>query len=184
MNWHAPRLKCGDVTLLNFAALKPAEAEMVRRWRNSAGVRRWMYSSQKITKAEHAAFCAKIKTDKENGYWLAKGPGRAAFSGVVYLNRVDRVASSAYLGVYANPESDAPGRGTELMRALTWLAFHELGLKTLKLEVFADNLKATTFYRRCHFRTVRLLKGSPRSAGVAVRVMLLDRKEWSDADGI
>lgn len=186
MNSAAPRLELGGLTLLNFAALKPGEAAMILRWRNSPGVRRWMYSSAKITKEEHSAFLDRLKTDKENAYWLVKGRGRADCLGVIYLNRIDRAGGRASLGIYANPESDLPGKGTALMGALCRVAFLGLHLGTLSLEVFADNRKASAFYRRYGFRSVRLLKGRVKRAGKSmdVRIMRLKKEDWTDQNGI
>ncbi|OHE78490.1 MAG: UDP-4-amino-4,6-dideoxy-N-acetyl-beta-L-altrosamine N-acetyltransferase [Verrucomicrobia bacterium GWF2_62_7] len=186
MNLAAPRLKLGGLTLLNFSALDPRAAAAVLRWRNSPGVRRWMYSVALISKEEHAAFRRRLRADRENVYWLVKSEGRANNLGVIYLNRIDRAAGSAYLGIYANPESARPGKGAALMDALLRAAFGGLRLRTLKLEVFADNLKAAAFYKRCGFRAGRLLKGRARRGSriMDVRVMSLKRKDWSDGDGI
>lgn len=164
-----PRLELGGMTLCNFHSLAGREAAMVLRWRNSAGVRRWMYSDAKITPAEHAAFRRRLKEDASNGYWLVKGPGRR-WAGVVYLNRIDQAAGRAWLGIYTNPESDAPGKGPALMEALERLAFRKLGLKRLRLEVFATNLRAVSFYRSRGFRAVRLVRGRVNRRGEPVDV--------------
>jgi UDP-4-amino-4,6-dideoxy-N-acetyl-beta-L-altrosamine N-acetyltransferase len=171
-----PCLRLRGLTLYNFHSLKPREAGLVLGWRNSPGVRKWMYSAVKITPEDHAAFRRRLKSDRENGYWLVKGPGRG-WAGVIYLNRIDRAAKRAWLGIYANPESGVPGKGAALMEALEWLAFVRLGLDKLALEVFATNLKAIAFYLRRGFRAKRLLKERvKRGAGrVDVKVMELER---------
>lgn len=170
-----PRLKLGKLTLLNFHSLGRASAAMALRWRNSPGVRKWMYSAGRITPAQHAEFRRRLLADRKNGYWLVKGPGRG-WAGVVYLNRIGKPGAGAWLGVYANPESAVSGKGAALMTALRGLAFGKLGLARLNLEVFAGNSRAAAFYRREGFRSVRLLRrrrsdGSP----VVVRVMTLKK---------
>lgn len=168
-----PRLETGGLTLLNFHSLAPRQAAMVLRWRNSAGIRRWMYSDARISAAQHAAFMASLKKDGDNAYWLVKGPGRH-WTGVIYLNRIDRAAGKAWLGIYANPESAVPGKGLALMDALEALAFGHLGLKRLLLEVFSTNLKALAFYRKRGFRPLRVKKAALERRGKAVDVTTME----------
>lgn len=168
-----PRLEIAGLTLLNFHSLAPRQAAMVLRWRNSAGIRRWMYSDARISPAQHAAFRAGLKKDGANAYWLAKGPGRR-WTGVLYLNRIDRTGGKAWLGIYANPESAAPGKGAALMGALEALAFGRLRLKRLLLEVFSTNLKAAAFYKKRGFRRLRVKKAALRRGGKAVDVVTME----------
>jgi UDP-4-amino-4,6-dideoxy-N-acetyl-beta-L-altrosamine N-acetyltransferase len=147
----------GDLLLCTFLNLAPEEIEMVRKWRNHEAIREWMYGNDIISREEHRAFIEGLKSDYRNFYWLVKNQA-GYYLGVIDLKRVDLANRNAYLGIYANPESDDRGRGHILMDCLKRLAFDVINLHVLKLEVIAENSRAIDFYRREGFQEEGRLK--------------------------
>ena len=135
-----------DYSLLNLINMSAQEREMVRGWRNHSETRKWMYSDHLITKKEHGSFIKQLQREMKNAFWVVKSK-EYGYLGVVYLNRVDFNNRNAYLGLYRNPDSRHVGVGHHLLKCLKELAFGNLSLHTLKLEVFCDNKKAQKLYK-------------------------------------
>lgn len=148
----------GDMTLVNFINISEKENEMIRNWRNSEGVRKWMYSDHVISKEEHLKFIEKLKQDKKNFYWLMKFKGKEDYYGVIYLNKVDLENRNAYLGIYSNQDGKTKRAGGLLLGALKKFAFNIINLHTLKLEVIEDNERAIKFYKKSGFNEEGRLK--------------------------
>ena len=117
-----------------------------------------MYSEHFITKKEHCGFIKKLKRETRNAFWVVRKNRRGCL-GVVYLNRVDFNNRNGYLGLYANPDCQYRGTGYHLLQCIKKLAFGNLSLHTLKLEVFADNERAKKLYQKSGFSIEGVLKG-------------------------
>lgn len=164
-----------DVELKNFSVINSVEAELVREWRNNPLIEKWMYSSHKITKAEHRIFLDKLKIDKENIYWLGKIKG-TGYAGVVYLNRIDKKNKNVFLGIYANPDKNVPGTGRKLIKCLQYVVFNKLKLHSLKLEVISGNNHALRFYVKAGFKIEGLLKDFKKKNGKWLDVVIMGKK--------
>ena len=144
-------------SLMNFAGLAARERALVLKWRNDGQIRKWMYSGRAITAAEHGKFVRGLKKDAKNYYWLVTSR-RDGHIGVIYLNKVDLQNKNAYLGIYANPDSEVKGRGSILMKCVLAAAFDKLRLHTVKLEVLEHNARALGFYKKSGFTEEGRLK--------------------------
>jgi UDP-4-amino-4,6-dideoxy-N-acetyl-beta-L-altrosamine N-acetyltransferase len=136
--------------LTNFVNLTEDEKRMVRDWRNVDNVRKWMYHDHIIAKDEHAKFIGKLREKDSDCYWLMKDK-KGEYLGVVSLNRIEFRNRSAYIGIYSNPESKVPGKGSILMDALKKIAFDKYNFHTLKLEVIDCNERAINFFKKHGF---------------------------------
>lgn len=135
--------------VLNFINLNNKEKEIVRSWRNSLWIRKWMYNSRTISKIEHEVFIKSLEKDNNNFFWAVKSEN-GEYIGVIYLNRVDFNNKNAYLGIYANPH--LKGVGDRLMKCLKELSFKIAKFHTLKLEVIETNKNAIRFYEKSGFK--------------------------------
>lgn len=140
----------GNVILLNFINLSDREKEMVRRWRNNSGIKKWMYSDHYISKKEHSSFIKALKMSSSDYYWLIKNK-IGKYIGVIYLNRMDMENKSAYIGLYKSPNCKLSNIGNLLLACLKRVAFDVFGLHYLKLEVLYKNEHAIEFYKKAGF---------------------------------
>jgi len=62
----------GDVKFVNLINLTDEEKEMVRSWRNSEEIRKWMFTDHIISKGEHFHFIEGLKKDIRNLYWIVE----------------------------------------------------------------------------------------------------------------
>lgn len=146
----------GSLDIINFRGLSMKEREAVREMRNDPRIRAWMYNRKKISPAEHALFFRSIKKRENDFYWMVRSAGLCL--GVIYLNRIDYANRHAYLGIYANPFLEMKGKGRLLMDCLKYVGFKKGKLRTIKLEVIADNKKAIAFYKNNGFAREGRLK--------------------------
>ena len=159
--------RLGKNVILNFCGLDDYDISAVREMRNHSLIRKWMYSRKIVGPREHLSFFSGLKDKTNDFYWLVKASG--VYIGVIYLNRLDRKNRHAYLGIYANPLLPIKDKGFQLLQCLKYIGFTKAGLKTIKLEVFEDNMKAIVFYRKNGFKTEGRL-----------RAFVLSGRDWKD----
>lgn len=149
-------LDLGDYKLKNFINLSDDEIEMIRRWRNSENIRKWMYSEHLISKDEHRKFINSLKTSTDRAYWLVMKDNE--YIGVIYFTNIKWDHRNAYFGIYANPEKKIPGVGRILDSLAKNIAFDILNLHTLKLEVIEDNKVVINLHKKFGFKEEGRLK--------------------------
>lgn len=138
--------------LTDFTDLNEDKQLMVLRWRNNDNIRKWMYDSQIISIENHFKFIKNLKNSKKNRYFLVDKDNEDI--GVIYFNEIDHDLKSATCGLYADPDLKASGIGTILEDLCIKYAFDILKLTTLKLEVFSDNIRAISLYKKFDFKEV------------------------------
>lgn len=167
--------------LKSFDCLNEAESALVLSMRNHPDVARWMTTAGEIAPADHAAFMARQASDERNvNYLMRDGDGEI---GVVGLHRIDTRNRLAFVGIYRNPLSSRKGLGSRLLQALCRLAFRDVLLHSLKLEVAADNGAAIRLYERHGFvHEGRWREAVRREKGfIDLVAMGLHEREWTDA---
>ena len=136
--------------VISFIHLTDEEKRMVREWRNSTTIRKWMYNDAPILLSSHLSFIDGLAERSDVYYGLVKHIESGEYLGVVYLSRINSQLQNAYLGIYTRP--DAPkGGGKILMDVLMHIAFNVLEFHSLKLEVIKNNSRAYDFYQKCGF---------------------------------
>lgn len=146
-----------DMSCINFIYINSEEKENILNWRNDSSIRELMYNDKIFTKEEHYLFIENLKADTKNNYWLVRDK-RENDIGVIYLNNIDYQNRKAYLGLYANPESQIIKKGNLLMNSLHEIAFRCGGLHTLKLELIEGNEKAYRLYKRFGYKKEGVLR--------------------------
>ena len=123
--------------LINFLHLDYEQQEMIRTWRNSEKIRKWMYTDHIISKDEHQKFLKGLENRNNSFYWLVRMWDN--YIGVIDLLRVSFRNKNAYFGIYANPDSKIPQIGRMLDTLAVKLVFECAGFHSLGLEVMQDN---------------------------------------------
>ncbi len=154
----------GRVELISFVNLGDEEKEMVRGWRNSEDIRKWMFSNHVISASEHVKFIENLKNDDSRFYWLFKIDGMP--EGVGSFQDVDFSGMTGNLGIY----SIKKGAGKLIMKYLLYLWFDVMGMRALKCELLRENIKAYEFYKLFGFKNSGGEKGAIR--------MSLTREEY------
>lgn len=112
-------------------------------------------------------------------------PGaRWQHAGSCGLEEISLLDGRASAGIFIGPERlRHRGFGTEAMRLLLALAFDELRLHRVELEVFSDNPAAIKSYEKLGFQREGLLRGKHFRAGTHkdIVVMSILQPEWVDS---
>ena len=146
-----------NIILKNFTNLTTEEKEMIRTWRNSDNIRKWMYADHLISAEEHDKFIAKLKENSDKFCWLVKDKDGECV-GVIAIDKVNFKNKSVYFGIYVNPYLKRLGFGRFLGEAAIKFVFDIVGLHTLKLEVIESNIIALKLYMRLGFKEEGRLK--------------------------
>jgi len=139
--------------LKHFTELSEAEKLMVLEWRNHNDIRKWMYSSDLITKDSHFHFIEKLKQNKENKYFIVQESKVSL--GVIYFNNINFIEKSVNIGLYVNPFFRVKGKGSILLQTAISYAFEQLNIKKIYLEVFSKNQSARNLYNKFNFKEIK-----------------------------
>ena len=140
----------GGVELIDFVDTSPKEKELVLDMRNHENVKFWMYNSDNIVLDTHLRFINSLIFDIKNQYFLVKKDEKCI--GVVNFMEIDFVTNKCEFGLYANPFEKIAGVGRILEEICIKYAFDILNLKTFKLEVFSENIRAIKLYNKFKFK--------------------------------
>lgn len=138
-----------DACFINFLHLKLEEQEMIRNWRNSEKIRKWMYTDHIISKDEHEKFLESLKNNRRLFCWLIKLWNQ--YVGVLDFIQTDFRNKNAYFGIYASPDCKVFGIGVKLDTLAIKLAFEYASFHSLHLEVIEDNRATIDLHERMGF---------------------------------
>lgn len=159
------KLAAGKFTTKNYAAklseiiaeadsgilLRPitkADLEFLRKIRNDH--RRFFLSDSYISIQEQRKWFEKYrKADNDFMFVLEKSGKRAGAGGIYNIDKVQKEAEAGRFVIDRNLQNQ--GLGKILLEKIEKLAFAELGLKKLRLEVFSDNKIAVNLYKAAGF---------------------------------
>lgn len=138
------------VSLINFIDLTLKEKKIILKWRNSSNIKQWMYDNNDISLDNHLEFIRKLQYSTDKLYFLVKSIDK--YIGVVDFTNINNKNKSSEIGLYANIE--LKGIGDILLNSICEYAFSGLQLNYLIVEVFVDNNKAISLYKRFNFKKI------------------------------
>lgn len=137
-----------DVVLL---PLQKEDIELVRTWRNSPDVAKYMYTDQLITKEQQEKWYEQISEDQSKKYWIITYDNKKI--GLVSLTGIDRNLNSCYWAFYLGDTSiRGAGIGSKVEYTILQYVFEELNLNKLRCEVFTSNVKVISMHEKFGFR--------------------------------
>lgn len=140
----------GGGQLIDFVDLSAEEKTMILSWRNHESIRKWMYQSKPISLSEHHNFINSLVQNTTKQYLVLKT--QQGYLGVIDFLNIDYKHKVCKFGLYANPDVLVAEVGGVLQKASIIYAFEILNLKTLKLEVFSNNMRAINLYKKFKFK--------------------------------
>ena len=142
----------GGAELIDFTDMTLEEKKMVLSWRNDVSIKKWMYNQDDIELENHLQYIDSLETLKDKQYILVKKDEN--YIGSVYFTSINFEVKTTEFGLYANPLKKIAGVGSILEQICIKYAFELLKLDTLKLEVFDENIKAKSLYKKYNFQEV------------------------------
>jgi len=153
-------------TTIDFPAMDESQKRRVLEWRNDPKVRKWMYNRSTISLEDHYRWIDQLRCQETRRYWLVQR--EESDIGIIDLVDIDPISKRADIGLYADPKRR--GEGVFLMLTLM-KKVEEIGLKTLRAEVFAENLRAIRLYRFFGFEEQSLKRVDGREIIVMERAL-------------
>lgn len=132
----------------NLRAMLEEDLHRVLAWRNSPGVRRFMFTKHEISISEHSDWFSRVNSDPSRHPLIFEIDGIPSGFVNIHENLPGGVAS---WGFYVSPES-AKGTGHKLGVTSIDHAFNELGLYKLNAEALGYNSKSIRFHEKLGFK--------------------------------
>ncbi|MEA4902162.1 GNAT family N-acetyltransferase [Desulfitobacterium sp.] len=135
--------------------LRADDIEDIRRWRNLDYIRNNFISNEIITPIEQKEWFNKYKVIENDFIFIIEETNVIQKKiGTVSIYNFSRSSNIAEFGRFIIGEADAQGKGYGVRAAIMAceLAFKQLGVEKLFLEVFADNMAGRHVYTKVGFR--------------------------------
>jgi UDP-4-amino-4,6-dideoxy-N-acetyl-beta-L-altrosamine N-acetyltransferase len=140
-----------EVELIDFVDLNIIEKKNILKLRNSNDIKKWMYNQNNISLDNHLAFIKSLELNPfQQNIMVKKG---AKFIGVVNFI-FDYKKNEVLFGLYTNIYEKITGLGRILEEVCIKYSFDIMKIKKLKLEVFSNNQKAISLYKKFNFQEV------------------------------
>ena len=136
---------------VNFVPIKKEDLELIRIWRNSPEVGKYMYTEDKISTEQQILWFEKINKEETSRYWIIEYQKRKL--GLVSLTNIDFRNGKCFWGFYLGDSSvRGKGIGVKIEFKLIEYVFEELKLNKLYGEVFSFNEKVIQMHEKFGFR--------------------------------
>ncbi len=176
---HIAPLESGRVRL---RLLAEQDLPLTLAWRNQDAIRRWFFYSQRLTLEQHAAWFARYQQRDDDFVFIIEERNTRPI-GQAALYNIDWHGGTAEFGRLMIGAADAAGRGLarEATAAIVALAFEQLGLQEVHLEVLPGNVRAIKVYESCGFEaadsTEKAFKMSKRKSARPVCLAFQETKD-------
>ena len=148
----------GESSEVVLAPLRDADSDALFGWINDRELVILNAPFRPVSRDEHDAWFERIRRSHEVVIFGIRTADDDRLIGSCQLNEIDRTKGSAQLQIRIGDRDHwGRGRGTEAIRLLLRHAFGELGLRRVRLHVFADNERAIRAYEKAGFREARRL---------------------------
>ncbi len=136
---------------IKLIRLEEEDLELVRNWRNSEDVAKYMYTENSITEKEQLNWFNSIKNESNCIYWIIEYNDKKL--GLASLNGIDKTLQSCYWAFYLGDSSvRGAGIGAKIEYNVIEYVFSELKLNKLRCEVFVSNDKVIKMHEKYGFR--------------------------------
>ncbi len=127
------------------------DIELVRTWRNSEEVSKYMYTSNKISEEEQKNWFEKVKNDKTCEYWIIEYDGKKL--GLASIYAISKVFDSCTWAFYLGDTSiRGAGIGSKVEYNVLKYVFETLKLNKLNCTVFPTNDSVIKMHEGFGFR--------------------------------
>lgn len=165
-----------DIELLD---IQESDLEMIRSWRNSEEVSRYMYTDNIITEEEQLKWFKKIQADPTCRYWIIVYEGEKV--GIASVNEIDVSRSNCSWTFYLKAQAvRGAGIGSKVEYHILSYVFDTLKLNKLRGEVFEFNDKVIKLHERFGFRREGFLRQHVQKNGIFHNIVIIGflRSEW------
>ena len=149
------KLPVAPISLGNNKRLRPIcrdDLLTTLAWRNQADTRRWFKHSEPLTWEQHSSWFERYLEKDEDLTFAIEDTETKEIVGQAAIYNINKAAREAEVGRFISaPRQRGKGHIQAACRALLRLAFDELQLDRVYLEVFRANRSAILVYEKCGF---------------------------------
>jgi UDP-4-amino-4,6-dideoxy-N-acetyl-beta-L-altrosamine N-acetyltransferase len=137
-----------DIKLIK---LKAEDIELIRTWRNSEDVSKYMYTSNVITQEDQIKWFNSISNDSSCEYWMIEFEGKQL--GLAWISSISKVFDSCSWAFYLGDTSvRGAGIGSKVEYNVLQYVFETLKLNKLNCTVFPFNENVIKMHEGFGFR--------------------------------
>lgn len=145
-------------------------SENYRRLRNHPDIRKWFRSKDEITETQQKRWFEKYLNDPRD-VMFAIFRESDEFIGANAIYNIDGNGLAEYGRILIDPELRGKGFGYKATCAAIQIARDQMNLRQLVLEVYADNERAISLYRKCGFIETGLVSDT---CGIPMKLMKIE----------
>ncbi|HXS38194.1 MAG TPA: UDP-4-amino-4,6-dideoxy-N-acetyl-beta-L-altrosamine N-acetyltransferase [Flavipsychrobacter sp.] len=136
---------------IDLKELTIADIELVRQWRNSEEVSKYMYTDAHIAEEEQQKWFEKVSADKSQKYWVIEYEGRKL--GLASVYSIKPAFKSCYWAFYLGDTSvRGAGIGSKVEYNVLSKVFDEMNFNKLLCEVFVFNDAVIKMHEKFGFK--------------------------------
>jgi UDP-4-amino-4,6-dideoxy-N-acetyl-beta-L-altrosamine N-acetyltransferase len=136
---------------IKFTRLAYEDIELVRTWRNSEFVSRYMYRDDQISREQQERWFEKVNADPGCHYWIIEREGEKL--GLASITAIDHLNKRCFWAFYLKGEEYAgSGIGAIVEYYVIQYAFETLQMNKICCEVFSFNEKVILLHEKFGFR--------------------------------
>jgi RimJ/RimL family protein N-acetyltransferase len=161
---------------LTLSPASPRERAAAQRWARDPEVARFLSSPDGMPPAvdRSGAWWEGLFRRREEAIFAIRLTENDEHIGNLGLHNWERRRGEAELGIIiGHPSNFDRGYGTEAIQTLLREAFSRWGLREVRLQVLADNVRGRRCYEKCGFKTDRLVRSKSRFGSPAVDVVYM-----------
>jgi UDP-4-amino-4,6-dideoxy-N-acetyl-beta-L-altrosamine N-acetyltransferase len=166
--------------VISLRPLKSEDSSILYHWRNSPSVSQFMYRDDPIEIEDHLRWFNSVYQDTaQSRYRIAEWNSQAV--GLVSLTKIDLRQKTCEWGGYLGPEAQRGlGLGKEMIVSSLDIAFTELELNRVTVEVLVTNHRAIKLYESVGFVREGVLRERAIHADGPLDAIILSilRREW------
>ncbi|WHH58339.1 UDP-4-amino-4,6-dideoxy-N-acetyl-beta-L-altrosamine N-acetyltransferase [Petroclostridium sp. X23] len=145
--------------LVDLTPLSKEYIDVIRNWRNSPDVYRYLFSHYFITPEQQQSWYENLLRDKSKLYMMVIEKKDMKPVGLVWLNNIDNLHRTAEWGFFmGSKEGRNAGYAVEAEYLLIKYAFEYLNLHRLYGHVFTFNKKVISMHKRFGFQLEGILR--------------------------
>lgn len=164
---------------IELIGIEESDLEMIRSWRNSEEVSRYMYSSDLITEEQQKNWYRKVQSDKTCRYWMIVYEGEKV--GVASVNEINLIQENCSWTFYLKAQAvRGAGIGSKVEFHILRYVFEELKMHKLRGEIFEFNDKVIKLHERFGFRREAFFRDHAKKDGKYHNIVAIGmlQSEW------
>ena len=165
--------------MIELRDLRLRDIGMIREWRNSPEVAKYMFTDRQITQKEHSKWIKQILSDTNSRYWVVVYNSEDI--GLLSIDHIDLHNSRCFWHFYiAKTAHRGKGIGGYCEYAVLHYVFDELGLNKICGELLSSNEIMLNIHWSFGFKNEGVLRRHVKKGGQFMDVTLIGmlREEW------